>query len=191
VGPHVHLELATLTCTVPTPRDLTGVGALPRVRKHMPLEMASLCRTVPTPRDLTGVGVLPSVAQHMRLKSATLCCSVPTSRDLTGVGTLPRVGAHMHLEAVLPCSHIPTPRHATRVTLMSLIHSQCYSKIRWGVYGALLVSSTPSLPTQKSLVVSFCYIVVTYQTHHTQNTPPSGNPPQGFMFPTICGVKVV
>ena len=58
---------------------------------RMRLEMGALCRTVATPRDLTGVWALPRVGAHMRLESASLHCTVLTPRDITGVGALPSV----------------------------------------------------------------------------------------------------
>ena len=54
------------------------------MRVHVPLEILILCRTVPAPRDLTGVGALPRVSAHMRLELATLRSTVATPRDLTG-----------------------------------------------------------------------------------------------------------
>jgi hypothetical protein len=130
----MHLEIATCCCTVPTPRDLTGVGALPRVGPHMRLKITAFSRTVATPRDLTGVWALPGVGAHVRLNMATGRCTVATPRDLTGVRTLPRVGAQMRLESVLPCGHIPTPWHATCV---SLIHSK-YLKYLEGLEGVFI-----------------------------------------------------
>ena len=55
-------------------------------------KIATSCSAISAPRNLTGVGALPRVAAHMQLEIASLGCTVATPRDLTGVRTLPRVG---------------------------------------------------------------------------------------------------
>ena len=60
----------------------------------MSLEITARCSTIPTSRDLTGVGTLSRVSAHMSIEIAALCSTIPTPRDLTGVGTLSRVSAH-------------------------------------------------------------------------------------------------
>ena len=82
---------------------------------YVPLEMAALCSTIPTSRDLTGVGTLSRVTEHVLLEITALCSTIPTPRDLTGVGTLSRVTTHMYLEFAALCSTIATPRKCTRV----------------------------------------------------------------------------
>ena len=88
------------------------------VGAHMRFESATLCCTVPTTRDLTGVRALPCMGEHMPMEMVALCCTVATPRDLTGEGALSRVAAHMRLETVIPFCNMPTPRHSTRMSLI-------------------------------------------------------------------------
>jgi hypothetical protein len=87
-----------LRSSVPTPRNVAG-KALPRVSAHVMLEIAAISCSIPTPNHLTGKGALSRVKAHVNPESATLRRSIPTPNHLTGKGTLSRVSAHVSPES--------------------------------------------------------------------------------------------